>query len=156
MLCGDFNSRIGNEKDYAIFDTNANIDILPIDYETDEAMPRSSQGKINANGRKLLDFCKLNTLRIANGRQGSDEGVGKYTYDVSTGRSAIDYVIASPYLLNTISTFHVGEPNILSDWLIFPWHVVIVSMNRSMEVKMYLSKGKKEICIEWDESWRVS
>ena len=37
LICGDFNSRIGNEKDYAIFDNDANIDIFPIDYETDEA-----------------------------------------------------------------------------------------------------------------------
>ena len=68
---------------YVIFDNDANIDILPTDYETDEVMPRSSQDKIiNANGRKLLDVCKLNTLRIANGRLGSDRGVGKYTYDI--------------------------------------------------------------------------
>ena len=108
MICGDFNSRIGNEKDYVIFDNDANIDILSIDYETDEGMPRSSQDKIiNADGRKLLDFCKLNTLRIANGRLGSDRGIGKYTYVGSTGRSVIDYVIATPNLLNTISTFHV-------------------------------------------------
>ena len=88
LTCGDFNSRIGNETDYVIFYNDANIGILPIDYETDEVVPRSSQDKvINANGRKLLYFCKLNTLRIANGRLGSDRGVGKYTYVGSTGRS---------------------------------------------------------------------
>ena len=125
LICGDFNSRIGNEKDYVIFDNDANIDIFPIDYETDEVMPRSSQDKIiNANGRKLLDFCRLNTLRIANGRLGSDRGVGKYTYVGSTGRSVIDYVIASPNLLNTISTFHVGEPNILSDHCLIDFSMI--------------------------------
>ena len=80
LISGDFNSRIGNEKN-VIFDNSANIDILPIDYETDEVMSRSSQDKIiKANSRKLLDFCKLNTFRIANGQLGSDRGVGKYTY----------------------------------------------------------------------------
>ena len=112
-----------------LVDNDANIDILPIDYETDEFMPRSSKDKIiNANGRKLLDLCKLNALRIANGRPGSDRGVGKYTYVGSTGRSVIDYVIATPNLLNTISTFHVGEPNILSDHCLIDFSMI--SRNR--------------------------
>ena len=78
LICGDFNSRIGNEKDYVIFDNDANIDILPIDYVPDDISPRFSQDHIiNTNGRKLLDFCKLNGLRVGNGRLGADKGVGK-------------------------------------------------------------------------------
>ena len=61
--CGDFNHRIGHERDYVVFDNVANMDILSIDYVVDECISRSSQDKtINSNGRKLLDFCKLNTL----------------------------------------------------------------------------------------------
>lgn len=116
LICGDFNSRVGNEHDYVIFDNDTNIDILPIGYEIDELCPRSSQDNtINANGRKLLDFCKLNRLRIANGRVGADKGVGKYTYVGATGKSVIDYVIVSSTLLDVISSFHVSDPNILSD-----------------------------------------
>ena len=141
LICGDFNSRIGNEKDYVIFDNDANIDILPIDYETDEAMSRSSQDKIiNANGRKLLDVCKLNTLRTANGRLGSDKGVGKYTYVGSTGRNVIDYVIATPNLLNTISTFRVGEPNILSDHRLIDFSMISRnSINEPVDVSENVS-----------------
>ena len=104
MICGDFTSRIGNEKDYVIFDNDVNIDILSIDYESDEVMPRSSQDNIiNANGRKLMDFYKLNTLRIANGRLSLDRGIGKYTYVGSIGRSVIDSVIATlPLILKTL------------------------------------------------------
>ena len=73
LICGDLNSRFGNEKDYVVFDNDANIEILPIDYNIDVHIPRFSQDSIvNTNGRKLLDFCKLNSLRIANGRMGSD------------------------------------------------------------------------------------
>ena len=73
--------------------------------------PRSSQDKIiNANGRKLLDFCRLNTLHIANGRLGSDRGVGKYTYVGSTGQSVIDYVIATPNL-SCVPTSKVSVPH---------------------------------------------
>ena len=99
-----------------MFDNDVNIDILPIDYETDTVITRYSQdNKVNANGRKLLEFCKQNTLRIANGRIGSDKGIGKYTFVGNTGHSVIDYIIATPSLLNVIRTFHVGSPNILSD-----------------------------------------
>ncbi|MEW8548380.1 MAG: reverse transcriptase family protein, partial [Candidatus Thiodiazotropha sp.] len=116
MICGDFNSRTGIESDYVIFDEALNIPVLPDDYETDDALVRFSQDKcVNTNGRKLLEFCKLNGLRICNGRFGQDKGVGKYTYIGSTGSSVVDYVIASPLLLECLSTFHVDDPNILSD-----------------------------------------
>ena len=98
-------------------------------------MPRWSQDKIiNANGRKLLDFCKLNILCIANGRLSSDRGVGKYTYVGSTGRSVIDYVIATPNVLNTISTFHVGEPNILSDHCLIDFSISRNSISEPVDV----------------------
>ena len=35
---------------------------------------------MNANGLRLLDFCKQNTLHIANGRIWSGKGIGKYTF----------------------------------------------------------------------------
>ena len=116
LICGDLNSRVGNEKDYVVFDNDANIIILPIDYNIDVHIPRFSQDSIvNTNGRKLLDFCKLNSLRIANGRMGSDRGVGQYTYVGSTGRSVVDYLLINSYLFDLICDFHVGDPNILSD-----------------------------------------
>lgn len=67
------------------------------------------------NGRKLLEFCKLNGLRICNGRFGQDRGVGKYTYVGSTGSSVVDYVIISPALMECLSKFYIDDPNILSD-----------------------------------------
>ena len=40
------NSRVGNEKDYVVFDNDANIEILPIDYNIDVHIPRFSQDSI--------------------------------------------------------------------------------------------------------------
>ena len=118
MICGDFNSRIGAEKDYVVFDSYANIDVLPADYETDESLSRVSQDRVvNRNGRKLLEFCKLNSLRVCNGRVGMDSGVGKYTFVGSSGCSVIDYIIVNPRLLEAMSSFQVCDPNILSDHL---------------------------------------
>ena len=42
IICGDCNSRTGNEHDYVIFDNDANRDILSIDYEIDEFSRRYS------------------------------------------------------------------------------------------------------------------
>ena len=83
----------------------------------------------------MLDVCKLNTLRIANGRLGSDRWIGKYTYVGSTGRSVFNYVIATPNLLNTISTFHLGEPNILSDHCLINFSMIYRnSINEPVDV----------------------
>ncbi|MEW8146389.1 MAG: hypothetical protein AB2788_11585, partial [Candidatus Thiodiazotropha endolucinida] len=96
--------------------SDANIPVLPDDYIPDVALARSSQDHfVNVSGRKLLDFCKLNGLRICNGRLGTDKGIGKYTYVGSSGSSVVDYVIVSESLLNNISQFCVCDPNILSD-----------------------------------------
>lgn len=62
LICGDFNSRTGTEPDYVIYDNAVNIPVLPDDYEIDTALNRYSQDHIvNANDRKLLEFCKLNS-----------------------------------------------------------------------------------------------
>lgn len=154
LICGDFNSRIGNESDYVIFDNDANIDKLPIDYVPDEIIsPRFSQDHtINTNGRKLLDFCKLNGLRVGNGRLGADKGVGKYTYVGSTGSSVIDYVIANPYLLDVISSFHVADPNILSDHCCIDFSLLCKDISEtafSREKETFQSVNKKYI---WNEA----
>ena len=41
--------------------------------------------------------------------------MGKYTYVGSTGYSVVDYVLISEAIINAISKFSIGEPNILSD-----------------------------------------
>lgn len=116
MICGDFNCRTGTEPDFVVFDNDAISDFLPDGYQIDENFLRFSQDKIlNTNGRKLLDFCKANGLRICNGRLGDDKGMGKYTYVGSTGSSVVDYVIVNPSLIDYFSKFQVQGPNILSD-----------------------------------------
>ena len=93
LILGYLNSRIGVEHDFVILD-NSNNDHLPDDYVPDEFLPRVSEDlKINANGRKLLDFCRQNELRICNGRLGDDKNIGKFTFTGSSGRSVVDYVI---------------------------------------------------------------
>ena len=116
LICGDLNSRTGIEPDYVVYDNPDNIPVLPEDYVSDTAFDRFSHDRfINTNGRKLLDFCKLNSLRICNGRLGKDKGGGKYTYVGGAGSSVVDYVLVSESIINLISKFNIGDPNILSD-----------------------------------------
>ncbi|MCG8047977.1 MAG: hypothetical protein JAY66_20205 [Candidatus Thiodiazotropha taylori] len=152
LICGDLNSRIGNEKDYVVFDTTANIDVLPPDYEVDENIARSSQDKvINTNGRKLLEFCKLNGLRVCNGRLGDDNGVGKYTYVGSTGCSVIDYVIVNPSLFDMICSFQVGDPNILSDHCVVEFSLLSRSAKERATAQENVKYEKVHKKYEWAE-----
>ena len=116
LICGDLNSRTGIEPDYVVYDKPDNIPVLPEDYVSDSAFDRFSHDHfLNTNDRKLLDFCKLNSLRNCNGRLGKDKGVGKYNYVGGAGSSVVDYVLVSESIMNLISKFNIGNPNILSD-----------------------------------------
>ena len=72
---------------------------------------------MNNNGNLLLEFCKQTGLRILNGRVGRDANIGKYTFFGyrSRGSSLVDYVLCSDSVFKYISSFEVGDPNILSD-----------------------------------------
>ena len=48
---------------------------------------------INQYGRRILDFCKTNTLYIVNGRIGEDRYHGRVT---CKGNSTVDNMVASP------------------------------------------------------------
>ena len=157
LICGDFNSRTGSEHDFVIFDNNDNIEVLPEDYVLDEYISRPSQDKIiNTNGRKLLDFCKLNGLRICNGRIGEDKEIGKYTYVGSTGSSVVDYVLTNPTMLELINKFRVREPNILSDHCVVEFSI---SFEKDIisETEHYGETGPSERLNKkyyWDKSKR--
>ena len=60
--------------------------------------------------QELLDLCKSGSLPILNGRTQGDEA-GKYTFGVasSSGRSTIDYFIASAQCMSTAASLQVNE-----------------------------------------------
>ena len=95
ILCGDWNARVGN---------GSRPDFIPCDrvvenIDSDNYLPgslslrRSQDNVCNSHGLKLLDLCKSTSLRIANGRLGSDNGIGTFTFASRTGCSVTDYVI---------------------------------------------------------------
>ena len=116
LVCGDFNARTSDFPDYVQDDNEDHIHVLPDDYSTDTPLKRVSEDRgFNRYGSELLDFCKQTGLRILNGRAGVDGNVGKCTYVGSSGRSLVDYVIASQQIFSLIDTFVVSDPNILTD-----------------------------------------
>ncbi len=123
MLIGDLNSRCGTLEDYVIDDADAYIPTLPSDYVPDIGLPRVTQDIIiNSNGRRLIDFCKETSTRIANGRVCGD--LGNCTYVGSGGSSLVDLVITNECMLKYFSSFIVEEPNILSDHCVVEFSIL--------------------------------
>ena len=115
IVCRDMNARTGYLPDIITDDNNLRVP-LPDDYAVDECIPRVSQDKVvNRNGYLLLNFCKPSSLRILNGRFGNDKSVGRFTFNGHSGQSVVDYILVSNELLDTVSSFSVADPNILSD-----------------------------------------
>ena len=112
LICGGMNARIADRDDFVPLDFST----LSDGYSCEINLPRATQDSdFNANGTRLLDFCKRSGFRIVNGRVCEDSGVGKCTYVGSRGSSFIDYVIADHELFEYFSNFCVEDPNILSD-----------------------------------------
>ena len=59
-------------------------------------------------GWKLLNFCKATSLRICNGRLGTDNGVGNYTFHSTRGSSVVDYVLCYHSFFCRFSRFDVA------------------------------------------------
>ena len=117
LISGDMNGRTHEEHDYVEHDS---VDHLPLPDDYIEDLPlsytRSNQDKvINAQGRSVLDLCKMCNVRIANGRMHSDRNVGKFTLYTWNGASAVDMVLASPPLFTHIGDFEVLDPVMYSD-----------------------------------------
>jgi hypothetical protein len=91
-LVGDWNSRVGIKHDFITCDI-FDINIDDSDYVPDMPLRRASMDKsCNSFGVKVLDLCKANNLRIANGRLFNDIS-GMYTCANANGASVIDYML---------------------------------------------------------------
>ena len=74
----------------------------------------------NSHGKQLINLSKASGLVIANGRLGSDRGVGKFTrYEMSTNEiyGGVDYVLTTPALFDSIEFFEIGSKLSESDHL---------------------------------------
>ena len=111
LIVGDMNSRTGESKDYVENDNTGYVPV-PDDYTEDDDVPhRTSCDKKAPDeyGHKLIDLCKTCSLRIVNGRVGSDKGVGNYTSINKRGQSVVDYVLCESNIFKLLNDFAVNE-----------------------------------------------
>ena len=117
ILCGDFNSRIGNHPgliDHEDDNTNNFIN-LPNDYTPDIFSPRNAcDENSNALGKTFLSLIMHNRLWLLNGRTLGDLK-GDFTCIQYGGCSTVDYFATSHSLTNIIEYMKVHEFTPFSD-----------------------------------------
>ena len=123
-LIGDLNSRTGNLDDTFGIDqnviSNCGLDEIAhdiFDLNSDNLNDAIYKTRVNSDttvnnyGKLLIDFCQATNMKIVNGRIGSDGDKGDLTFDGPTGKSTIDYCIASHDLFPYIQDFSVDIPD---------------------------------------------
>ena len=80
---------------------------------------RISKDSVRPNnyGKQLLSLCKTTGLYIVNGRMGADLGVGGYTRVDTTGKSLVDYLLATPVTFTMITDLRIHPKTPESDHL---------------------------------------
>ena len=112
-LCGDFNARTSNNQDFiTVTDKHNTSDNLTIQIDIQR---KSFDPEINSNGQKLIQLCKDNNLRIANGRCFGDS-LGKCTFFSTQGnKSLVDYTLVDDSFFKNLDSLIVKPLSYLSD-----------------------------------------
>ena len=119
-ITGDFNGRTASETDVLNFDRYLDDETLfgfidkTLLYNTTRV---NKDNVIDSYGRRLLSFCKITDLIIANGRLGEDTNLGQYTctFVSHNGLSVVDYLLCSFADAHCIKNFRILCCNEFSD-----------------------------------------
>ena len=110
FVMGDFNSRTSADEDYILDDDVTYMPGADEWYVADNfchpRRSRDSNTPTNAFGRSLLDMCRIFGIHILNGRFPGDHD-GEYTFMASTGKSVVDYMLASSSLFEHVINFQI-------------------------------------------------
>ena len=126
LICGDFNARTSNFPDYLEPTHEDGSDgglstLLPNEacqtfdhmfcehLMNNKALHRASKDakRTNKYGKQLLSFCQSTNFFIVNWRKVLDKCIGEYTRIDTTGKSVVDYLLATPVTYQFIKDFHV-------------------------------------------------
>ena len=107
----------------------------------------SKDGKMNKNGRHLLNFCKLTSYVMLNGQFGRDQDVGEYTCINTRGRSVVDYVLCRPVDFPYLTDFEIIPQSIHSDHCPLRLNV---KFNYTPHVDIRNTENVREKCLKWD------
>ena len=132
VITGDFNGRTGDINDF--FDNDSD-NFLPVHSDPDfysvdsnDSYRQSRDCKVNVFGKKIIQICKENSLRILNGRTIGDL-FGEYTCIKYNGKSVVDYVIVSKLLLPKIQNFKVLPKEEILDTSLSDHNPIIFTLN---------------------------
>lgn len=115
ILCGDFNSRVGEIQESVYDVENDVLSRRYIDNNEFELPFRHNEDKeVNSFGRKLIKFLNETNLMIINGRKLGDS-VGSKTCYKYNGSSVVDYFITTYNLFSNVLNFIVDNQTWYSD-----------------------------------------
>ena len=116
-ITGDFNSRTSKEPDFLDFDKYLDDDIFIQDSRSTTTFTTrvNKDHVVDCYGRRLLLFCQVTDLCIANGRLGGDRNVGRFTFVSHNGLSVVDYLLCSHNDSKFVENFYVVDFNEFSD-----------------------------------------
>ena len=120
LVMGDLNGRTRTEEDFVRDNSDKHSPITNIPfYTTDSEMTRKNRDNhaIDEQGKKILEICKSNSLRILNGRTMGDEfgTFTRYPKRKFENPSVIDYTLCGEALIPSIFSFSVLPYTELSD-----------------------------------------
>ena len=128
MLIGDMNARVGNNRVSNIVGTNG-------------------EATLNSSGRKLIDICIFNNLKITNTSFKHKE-IHKFTWEASRHKSIIDYFITNMKISKAIQDIRVYRSNEISS----DHYLLCAKVNFPPR---WLNKSNKKTPLEQDEFFKA-
>ena len=149
LVCGEMNGRTGNLADFVEYDTCAKLPLPDFYTEDSFVFTLDNEDKVvNAQGKRIIEFCKMTNLRIANGRLGVDKNIGKFTCHTYNGASTVDYYLCCAPLFDLFCEFKVHDINEFSDHCPVEAHLKLSHNPRCSIVSKVAEK------LLWDEQKR--
>lgn len=110
---GDYNAKTGTNPDFILYYRYINAGPDDSIQHTDISVRLNKDQSVDAYGRRLLELCKATNLLIANGRLGSDNENGEFTFYCEKGCNTVDYFLLVDF--ETVSYFEICDFTEFSD-----------------------------------------
>ena len=149
LITGDFNARTSSLNDFL---KNDNDEYLPVrgdldfyNADSNDTLRCNSDKNVNSFGKKILQVCKENSLRILNGRIIGDL-LGNYTCTRYNGKSVVDYAILSKCLLSKITYFRVIPDEEITDTALSDHSPILLNLEVRQNIVKYDKKLSSNRC----------
>ena len=151
ILCVDFNGRLELENDFVNNDDFDEFLPLPNNNISDNANLLSKrkscdhESGLKDHGKEIIEFCKMSSFRIANGRLVKDKGQGQFTCFQPNGNSIVDYLLTREGDFDKILDFEIGHINEYSDHGYLDFKIKVEICGKQKKTKNAKSRISAEI-----------